>query len=210
MKRLLSIIMITFSFYQVKAQGIRTFHNLELAITPEKDVRQYSLFWGQSFINSQLIPYRFSTGLNYAYNTRTAGTYLGSDGSKTPTVKFDKSIGYGTVSIPISIELMYKSLGIGFSHDIISYSNKTFKLDSVSTASGMKLTSPGFSTLLSDKRNLTGNAYIVLTINDSFSVKGGVNNITSTYITSSNNKETGYTRLLDQSLYVAIRLNIER
>lgn len=210
MKRLLSIIIIIFSFYQVRAQEIRTFHNLELAFTPGKDVRQYSLFWGQSFTSTQLIPYRFSTGLNYAYNTRTAGTYLGNESSKPPTVTFDKSIGYGTVSIPISIELMYKNLGIGFSHDIISLSNKEFNMDSVSVASNIKLSTPRFSTVLSDKRNLTGNAYIVLTINDSFSLKGGVNSITSTYIRSTNNKETGYTRLLDQSLYVAIRINIER
>lgn len=204
------LLIILVGFNGLQAQSVRTFNNLELTIAPLKDNKQYSLFWGQSFQKTELIPFRFYSGLRYSFNTRSPGTYKGKPNSTISEVKFDKTIMYGTLALPIGIEVFYKNVGIGAFQELVSISDKNFRLDSLSASEGIQLKAPVFSSIFGPKKNLTNGAYLVLTFSDSFSVKAGLNNLSSTFIRSNEKRELGYTALSEETYYIGLRLNIEK
>lgn len=211
MKTLKLATLFTLGYFTVQAQNIRTFNNLELSTSVSKNTHQYSLFWGESIQVKSPVPFRFTTGLRFAMNNKTTGTYPVTEGANLSTLSFEKRPWYTTFALPVGVELFYKGIGIGAFHEVISLSGKK-SYDSTYTplAEKQTLKTQGFSSVFGKKHNLTGGVYLVYTFSDSFSVKAGYNRITSTFTKANETRELGYARLSDDTFTVGIRLNIEK
>lgn len=211
MKTLKLATLFTLGYFTIQAQNIRTFNNLELSTSISKNTNQYSLFWGESIQVKSPVPFRFITGIRFALNNKTTGTYPVKEGANLSTLTFDKRPWYTTFAIPAGLEFYFRGIGIGGFHEIISLSGKKSYNDTY-TPLGEKetLKTQGFSGVFGKKQNLTGGVYLIYTFSDSFSVKAGYNRITSTFTKANETKELGYARLSDDTFSVGIRLNIEK
>lgn len=211
MKTLKLATLLTLGYFTVQAQNIRTFNNLELSTSISKNTNQYSLFWGESIQVKSPVPLRFTTGLRFAMNNKTTGTYPVTEGANLSMLSFEKRPWYTTFALPVGLELFYKGIGIGAFQEVISLSGKK-SYDSTYTSLGEKetLKTQGFSSVFGKKHNLTGGVYLVYTFSDSFSVKVGYNRISSTFTKANETRELGYARLSDDTFTVGIRLNIEK
>ena len=211
MRKILIICSFLFSFFNLKAQVIRTYTNAELSYSFSDNLNKYSFYWGESFQNTKTLPFRVHFGLQYSLNSKSEGIYKSTDSEKMAQITLNKSVRYSTISAPAALEIFYKGVGVGAFQQLISYSgNKTFSENSITLNEGETIKTKGLSYIFGQKPSLSNGIFIHFTMKDSYTLKVGKELSKATFIKNLDKKETGFITLSDDLYFIGLRINLEK
>ncbi len=196
-----TLILISFGAF---SQNVRTFTNFGLQTAISKDVKQYSLYWGESLQLRPPVPIRINAGLQYSFMNVASGGF-----STDTSLNLSSNVRYGVIGLPVGLDFFYKNLSVGVYHELLTFSSNK-KLNNPTSDLDVLVRTAGFSTFLGKKRNTSGGVYVNYTIDDSFSIRAGVNTFATTFISSVKGRETSYTRIYNNAFSLGILFNIEK
>lgn len=211
MRKIIIISTLLFTFFNLKAQVIRTYNNVELSHSFSDNLKKYSFYWGESFQNTKTLPFRVHLGLNYSLNSKSEGIYKSVDSQKMTQITLNNSVRYSTISVPAAFEIFFKGVGIGGFQQLISYSgNKTFSENSITLNAGETIKTRGLSYIFGQKQSLSNGVYVHLTLKDTYTLKAGKEMSKATFIRTLDKKETGFITLSDDLYFIGLRINLEK
>jgi hypothetical protein len=102
-------------------------------------------------------------------------------------------------------------VGIGISQEMISFTfKKSFDSTQISGFKEYEAATKSFSTIFSKNQSLSGQIYLVYTINDSFAIKLGAQreNLAINFLDKNDKTKSG--TIHSNSIFISIRTNIEK
>ncbi len=187
-------------------QEIRTFSTVNFSTTLSSRVNNYSVSVGEMVQVNRTIPFRFLVAAQYSGKITKSGIW-----PSHTSLNIKKNIYTSNINIPFGAEVYYKNIGLGLVQEIANFNfAKSFDSTKIQTSQNYEIKTNGFSHLLSNKNNLNSTFYLVYTISDSFSLKAGFNRGNEVFKYYEDSKKIGFSKLIDNSIFISIRTNIEK
>lgn len=207
MKRnIVLIALILFFANEGFCQEIRTFSTVNFSTTLSRVVNNYSVSVGEMVQINRAIPFRFLVAAQYTGKVTKSGIWP----SNTPLI-IKQNIFTSNINIPIGAEVYFKNIGLGLVQEIVNFNfSKSFDSTKIQTSQNYGIKTSGFSHMFSNKNNLNSTLYLVYTISDSFSLKGGFNRGNEVFNYYEDSKKIGFSKITGNSIFISIRTNIEK
>jgi len=187
-------------------QEIRTFSTVNFSTTLSKNVNNYSVSVGEMIQINQTIPFRFLVAAHYTGKVTKSGIW-----PTNTSLNIKQNIFTSNINIPIGAEIYYKNIGLGLVQEIVNFNfAKSFDSTKIQTFQNYEIKTNGFSHVFSNRNNLNSTFYLVYTISDSFSLKAGFNRGNEIFNYYEDSKKIGFSKIIDNSLFISIRTNIEK
>lgn len=187
-------------------QEIRTFNTVNFSSTLSNSVNNYSVSVGEMVQINRTLPFRFLVAAQYTGKFTKSGNWPGKTALNIKSNLFTSNL-----NMPIGAEVYYKNIGLGLVQEIVNFNlAKRFDSTKIQTFQNYEIKTNAFSHVFSNKNNLNCTFYLVYTISDSFSLKAGFNRGNEVFSFYENSKKIGFSKLIDNSVFISIRTNIEK
>jgi hypothetical protein len=211
-KYCLTFLISTFCFLQKSySQEIRTFNTVNFSAGVSGIVHNYSLSVGEMLQLNKKLPFRLLLAAQYTGKITRPGTWSPDLGTVKSPLSIKSTIFSSNLNLPLGGEIFYRNLGIGLVQEIININFvKNFDSTKADLPKNFALKSNGVTNVFSKKNNLNTALYFIYTINDSFSLKFGINKGNELFNYYDGSKKMGFSKIRDNSLFFSFRTNIEK
>lgn len=193
------------------SQEIRTFTNVNFKTNLSKSNNNFSVSVGEMLQLNKQIPIRIITSLQFTGKVFKENTWPSNKESGSTQLIIKESFLNSSFNLPLGVEFFHKDFGFGLMHEVASFNlSKSIDSTKVEIPLNTELKPVGFSSIFSKNNNLNSTAYLVYTVSDSFSVKLGLNSGANSFNFYKDSKKVNYARISEKSVFLSLRINIEK
>jgi hypothetical protein len=207
MKKILTIALLLFSLTSF-SQEIRTYNNFSLGSGISSTSTSAIVSYGEMVQKKSIVPFRVLTNINIKFQSYNKKNDIGILGKNFSLLKKINTV---NLAIPLGFEVFQKNLGLGISQELVSFGfKKSYDSTQISDSRNYSPSVKRFTTIFSKNQSLSGQIYLVYTINESFAIKLGAQreNLSLNFLDKNDKTKTG--TIHSNSIFISIRTNIEK
>jgi hypothetical protein len=207
MKKLLVIILLVIS-KAVLGQEIRTYNNFSVGTGFSSSSNSSMISYGEMVQKKSILPFRVMACANLKYQSFNKNSKVNFSGKNFTLLSRINSI---NLAIPLGFEVFQKNFGIGLNQELLSFAfKKTYDSTQVDVSKKYTASAKRLSTIFSKNKSLSGQIYLIYTVNESFAIKLGTQreNLAINFLDLNNKTKTG--TIHSNTIFISIRTNIEK
>ncbi|MCP9770117.1 hypothetical protein EGI22_19610 [Lacihabitans sp. LS3-19] len=193
------------------SQEIRTFTNVNFKTNLSKSNNNFSISVGEMLQLKKRIPVRIITSFQFTGKVFKETIWPPDKKSGSTQLIVKDSFLNSSFNLPLGVEFFHKDFGLGIMQEVASFNlSKSVDSSKVVIPVDMELKPVVFNSIFSKNNNLNSTIYVVYTVSDSFSVKLGLNSGANNFNFYKDSKKINFARISEKSVFLSLRINIEK